>query len=206
MVKKILQSLALRLNWQPNFWTFMEIGLLLAVYPLMQLGHAQWFVENGIIENLQLGVLLVVMTIACRAKFERKLFIFAALVVLFMLLREVNFGRPYLCEYYGISRDMCSWNVFKYGTVAKILRLLFALAIGLYFVTHKLYKTVVKYLLHAPVFFYEIAVLSLAVIGGTIAEFPFIDNEIFEESCELISYITLGNLIWRYSRISPEAA
>ena len=39
-----------------------------------------------------------------------------------------------------------------------------------------------------------------AVVAATIAEWPLIDNEILEESSELLMYIVFINLILRYRK------
>ena len=70
-----------------------------------------------------------------------------------------------------------------------------------YFVRHKIWQPIIKYIMKAPIFIWDIAIVGLMIIGGTLAEFPCIDNEIMEECCELTCYLALANCVWRYRQV-----
>ena len=119
-----------------------------------------------------------------------------------MIMRETNLFRGYFCSKYLSSDDMCRWSEFKYGYLATCGRIVFALFTLWYFIKHKLWQPLWKYIVKAPIFVWEFLVIGLTIIGGTIAEFAFIDNEVMEECCELICYLAITNCIWRYCRVS----
>ena len=193
-----------RIDWKPNALTWVELCLMAAVYPLMQWAEPIYFAEDGWVENVQLLVLLGTGIIACRARQNRPLFIFAALVVIFMIMRETNLFRGYFCRAYLSVDALCRWEAFEYGYLAKGMRLLFVIGSVGYFLWHKLWQPVLKYLWHAPIFIWDIGIFCGMALGGTVAEFACIDNEIMEESCELICYLALANCIYRYTRVSAE--
>lgn len=190
-----------RINWRPNLCTWAEVLLMIMIVPFMQWGNPVWFVEDGAVENIQLLVLIIAFVIALRAENQRKFFIFAALMVLFMIMRETNLFRGYFCEKYLSGDAVCRWKDFKYGYIPEGFRLLFAGGTLIYFICCKLWQPLWKYVCRAPIFIWDILILGITVVGGTVAEFPCVDNEILEELCELICYIAVANCIWRYRQI-----
>ena len=200
-ISNICLALWRRMNWRPNACTLIEILLLALIAPLMLWANPAWFVEDGIVENIQLLVLIAAFIIACRAQNQRPLFIFAAMIVIFLIMRETNMFRGYFCEKYLNPDDICRWKEFKYGFIPEAIRLLLAIVALGYFIRCKLWRPLWKYVVNAPIFVWDFLILGLTFVGGTIAEFPCIDNEILEECCELICYIAVANCIWRYRQI-----
>ena len=199
---EIILNIWHRINWRPNACTWLEILLLLAVVPAMLWANPEWFVEDGLVENIQLAVLLFAFVIAIRAQNQHRFFVFAGFIVLFMIMRETNLFRGYFCAKYLTPDDMCRWSEFKYGYLATGGRVLFALFTLWYFIKHKLWQPLWQYIVKAPIFIWEFVVIGLTIVGGTIAEFSVIDNEIMEEFCELICYVVIANFIWRYRQIT----
>ena len=194
-----------RISWRPNAATWAELLLILAVYPLMLWANPTYFTEDGWVENIQLLILFAAVIIAWRAKQNRPLFVFVGLMIIFMIMRETNLLRGYFCRAYLPEGALCRWKSFSYGYLAEGFRLLFVICAALYFCRQKLWKTVFIYLCRAPIFIWDIAIFCIMALGGTFAEFACIDNEIMEESCELICYLALVNCIYRYSKVSVES-
>lgn len=191
-----------RIDWKPDAVTLLEILLILLVYPLMKWGNPVYFVEDGWVENLQLLILLGGAILALRAKQNKKLFVFVAFALLFMIMRETNLFRGYFCMAYLSPDDLCRWEAFQYGYLAKGARLVFVAYVLYYFVRHKLWQPMIEYVLKAPVFVWDFLILFLMAVGGTVAEFSCIDSEIMEECCETILYLALVKCVYRYSKIS----
>ena len=164
----------------------------------MKFANSQFFVEGALVENLQLVVLAVAFVIAVKAPQDRSLFIALALLIVLMLMRETNLGRSYFCEKYLSPAEICRWEKMKYGFIVEPLRDLYGLYILYYIWSRKVYKIVWQYLKQAPIYIFDSLVFVVAAIVATIAEWPIIDNEILEECCELLMYIGLVNLIYRY--------
>lgn len=200
-----LRKFIKRISWQVNFLTFLEIAALIAVYPLMRFAPAAWFAEYGVVETSQLLLLLAGMVVALGSKINKPLFIFAAMLCFFMIMRETNMGRGYFCAQYLAEGQICRWSSFKYGYVPQAIRILYVLFMLYYFCRHKIYRLLWQYIAKAPLYFWDMAVLLSAAVGGSLAECSFIDNEIMEESCELIFYLALFNCIWRYKSIPLKA-
>lgn len=200
-MRSFILNLWQRINWKPNLLTWVELILILSIYPVMQYANPQLFVEDGWVENIQLIVLAAAIVVAMRAKQERSLFVFAAMFVAFMIMRETNMFRGYFCAAYLEPDAMCRWEAFKYGYVAKALRLLWVAFMLYYFIRHKLWQPIKKYIFKAPIYVLDLLILGAMIVGGTVAEFADIDNEIMEECCELVCYLALFNCILRYRKV-----
>ncbi len=190
-----------RIDWHPNGGTWLEVILLTAIWPLMRWADPVLFTEDGWVENIQLLVLIAAMVFALRAEHNRSLFVLAAFVAVFMIMRETNMFRGYLCMMLLPPQEICKLEAFRYGYLLKAVRWVFVLYVLYYFISRKVWKTLIEYIKKAPIFIWDFLVLGLMIIGGTIAEFASIDNEIMEECCELICYIAVANCIWRYRQV-----
>ena len=192
----ITKSLFERLNWRPNVLTFLQMLILLAVYPAVKYANPQWFFEDGIVENIQLAICLCCFMAAWFAPRDKALFRFFALVIILIIFREISTGRHWLCAYYNLPQES-KWKDIPYGLVLYWGRNLFAIFTFVYFLWHKVYKSLWQYIKKAPIFVWEFLFLAAGVILALLAEKP-IDNEIMEEMAETLFYLALFNLIWRY--------
>ena len=189
-----------RLQWNLSWLTVVEFIYIAAIQFMLKYADTQLFVEGGWIENLQLVILGSALIIALRSPTDKALFTALSLVIVLMLMRETNLGRSYFCEKYLSPDEICRWKKMKYGFIVEPLRDLYVVYILYSIWSKKVYQTIWQYILHAPVFVWDSLVLIGAAVAATLAEFPFIDNEILEESCEMLMYIAFTSLVWKYSR------
>ncbi len=197
---EFVKKIPARLQWNLSWLTVVEFIYIATVPFMLKYADAQLFVEGGWIENLQLVILGAALIIALRSPKDKALFTALSLVIVLMLMRETNLGRSYFCEKYLSPDEICRWKKMKYGFIVEPLRDLYGVYILYYIWSKKVYQTIWQYILHAPVFVWDSFVLIGAAVAATLAEFPFIDNEILEESCEMLMYIAFTSLIWKYSR------
>lgn len=193
-----LKNIPTRIRWNINGLTIIEFIYILAIPFVLKFANSQFFVEGALVENLQLVVLAVAFVITVKAPKDRSLFIALALLIVLMLMRETNLGRSYFCEKYLSPDEICRWEKMKYGFIVEPLRNLYGLYILYYIWSRKVYKIVWQYLKQAPIYIFDSIVFVGAAIVATISEWPIIDNEILEECCELLMYVGLVNLIYRY--------
>ena len=107
------KELPARMSYKANLMTLAEILFSLSV-PLMVLyADPLLFTEGALIENSQLVILAAAFIIALKAKQDKKMFIFVALLVILMLMRETNLGRSYFCAKYLTPDEMCRWRKMK---------------------------------------------------------------------------------------------
>lgn len=196
--KDFLKGIPARMRWNINGLTIIEFIYILAIPFMMKFANPQFFTEGALVENLQLVVLAAAFVIAVKAPQNKTLFIALALLIILMLMRETNLVRSYFCEKYLSPDEICRWKKMKYGVIVEPLRDLYGLYILYYIFSRKVYITVWQYVKQAPIYIFDSIIFIGAVISATIAEWPVIDNEILEESSELLMYIVLVNLILRY--------
>lgn len=197
-LKDFLKGIPPRLCLNINWLTIIELIYISAIPFMIKFAEPQFFAEGTLIENLQLAVLTVAFIIVVTAKKDRTLFIALAMLIVLMLMRETNLGRSYFCEKYLSPDEICRWKNMKYGIIVEPLRNLYGLYILYYIWSRKVYKLIGKYILQAPIYLVDSLIFVGAVVAATIAEWPLIDNEILEESSELLMYIVFINLILRY--------
>ncbi len=197
---EFIKKIPARLQWNLSWLTVVEFIYIAAIPFMLKYADDQLFVEGGWIENLQLVILSAALIIALRSPKDKALFTALSLVIVLMLMRETNLGRSYFCEKYLSPDEICRWKKMKYGFIVEPMRDLYGVYILYYIWSKKVYQTIWQYILHAPVFVWDSLVLIGAAVVATLAEFPFIDNEILEESSEMLMYIAFTGLIWKYSR------
>lgn len=199
-LKDFLKGIPPRLCRNINWLTIIELIYISAIPFMIKFAEPQFFAEGALIENLQLAVLTVAFIIVVTAKKDRTLFIALAMLIVLMLMRETNLGRSYFCEKYLSPDEICRWKNMKYGIIVEPLRDLYGLYILYYIWSRKVYKLIGKYILQAPIYLVDSFIFVGAVVAATLAEWPLIDNEILEESSELLMYIVFINLILRYRK------
>lgn len=197
----ILKNICARIDWHIKPMTVLFALLSAAIYPLMRYAPAEWFVEDGMVENIQLLILVVAIGVALGAKFERKMFVLVALAVLFLIVREVNGGRAFFCARYLDPDEICRWNNMKYGYLADWIRWGAAIGVVIYALAAKLWQPIWRYMAKAPIYVWDFLLFGVAAVGAQVAETTYIDNEIMEEGMETLMYIVLTWLIWRYARV-----
>lgn len=198
------KELPSRMSYKVNLMTLFELLFALCIPFIMLYADPLLFTEGALVENSQLVILAAALIIALKARQAKKLFIFAALIIILMLMRETNLGRAYFCAKYLSPDEMCRWKNMKYGIYVEPLRNLYGVYIVFYFLKNKVYNLIWQYVKNAPIYLWDMVILVGAAVIATLAEWPQIDNEILEESCETLFYLAFVNCIWRYS--SPKTA
>ena len=198
---KVIRNIISRIEWHLTPFTVLEIAFILITYPLVKYAAPEFFMENGWIENLQLVILAAAVVIALTAKNEKPLFVFCAMIIFLLFLREADMGRSYFCAKYLKPGELCKWSSFKYAYIIDIIRLVYALMMIFYALKHKIWQPLWKYLSRAPIYIWEILFMMIGIIGGVVAELRCCQNEIFEESAETLMYAAAAYLIWRYAHL-----
>jgi len=200
-VKEFMRSIPPRIKWSLTPLTVFVLLYCAAVYPLALWGEPRYFVENGLVENLQLVVLAIAFVISLRVKQHKKFYVCIAMFIVLMIMRETNLGRAFFCEKYLSPDELCRWKSMKYGFIVEPLRNLYGIYILWYAFKNRLHRDFIAYAQKAPLFMFDFIPLFLAYIVANVAEFSFVDNEVLEESGEMLFYLTFTDILWRYSRL-----
>lgn len=161
--------------------------------------------ENGCIENLQMAVLALGVYFCFRARNQRSFFVFLAMVLVVLMLREVNCGRTLFFAKPGGENLFYKWDEIPYGWVARVLFGIYLSGIAVYFFRKRLYAQIRELSVAVPVPVWNVLLMGLGIILGNFAE-RVMKNMIVEELAELVFYIALVGGIHIYARFRGKPA
>jgi hypothetical protein len=170
----------------------------LAIIPCVMLLPQNFGYENGLLENIQMLILLFCFIAALRAKTNKKFFIFLALVITILMLREINCGRTIFFPVPGEENNFYSWKDIKYGYLAHPLYGLYMISVAFYFIKNKLYLVLWNLLTKIKLPVYNILFLGIGFVLSMYAE-KHTHNFVFEEMAELLMYASLAGIIYLYA-------
>ena len=197
MLEEIKRFIEMHLNFNVSSVIWIAIIAALAIAPCVMFLPESCGFENGLLENLQLGVLILGFFIALRAKENKKFFYFVAMVIAILAIREVNCFRTIFFAIPGKINEFYTWDQIKFGWLYHPIYGLFIAYTGLYFVINKLYLKVWEILKNIKLPVWNILLMLLGIILGVYAENVPVDC-IFEESAELLFYVSLVGIIYLY--------
>lgn len=173
---------------------FLAIPMIMFAEPDSKIAY-----ENGLIENIQMAVLLIGGWLAIKSKTDKKFFYFAAMVIGILILREVNCGRTLFFPIPGVENAYYGWNSIKYGYLAHPLFGLYIAWTGFYFLKNKLFLNLWDYIKNTTLPFWNIILMIAGAVLGIYAEHAT-NNFVFEEMTELLFYVALTGIIWLYTK------
>ena len=177
--------------------TIFPILAALAVIPCVKYLPEHFGYENDVLENLQLVALGIGFFLAIFSKTSKKFFYFAALVLFLLFARELNYGRTIFFAVPGEVNTYYSWKQIKYGWLVNPIIGLYIVAGGLYFFISKAFVELWNIIKKVKFPVWNILLLILGMVLGEYAE-KATENFVFEESAELLFYISLTVIIWLY--------
>jgi len=184
-------------SFKISFITGIAITLVFLIYPSLFLPE-EFGYENGLIENIQLIILLIGFIMSVRAR--NKFFNFAAMVIIILFLREINCGRTIFFPIPNEVNSFYSWKDLKYGYLAHPLYGLYIAYTIFYFFRNKLYIPFINFLTKSKLPVYDILLMVSGIAIGLIAE-KYIGNFILEEMGELLFYVALIGIIYSYTKL-----
>ena len=155
--------------------------------------------ENGILENIQMVILLLAFILALKAKNNKKFFIFIALILLFFALREVNYGRTLFFPIPNQENMFYSWKEIKYGYLVHPIVFLYLTSIFIYFIFNKLYLAMWTYITKVRIPVMNFLFLFIGLILSLYAE-KYTHNFVFEEMSELLMYSAILGIVYLYTK------
>lgn len=160
--------------------------------------------KNSPIETVQMIVVAIGLCLTCTAKDYKHLFVFASLVLFFVLAREVNYGRTLVIFADPENANKFpKWKDMEYGWIAHVCVGLYMVWLLVYFIRHKVWKE-----MGAILGAYRLPVMdALLSLMGLVAGVTFecMHNCVDEELGELVLYVGGVGIIYLYSRhkLSP---
>lgn len=202
-MKKILDFI--RNHFDFSFYGVTWIALLfgLAIIPCLKFMPQEFGFENGLLENIQMGVLFIILGLCLTAKYNKRFFKFAALALTIIMIREVNCGRTLFFPIPGEYHKYYSWRDLPWPWLGKTVHTLYGLwmvFVGLVFIIKKFYIDLWRMIRDLKLPVWNLLFMGFASFMGAIAEKATNNNFIFEEGFELFFYVSLLGLVYLYSR------
>ena len=197
-MNRVCEFVQKHLNFGFQNVTWFGILTALAIIPAVMFLPEKCGYENGIIENIQLGVLFLGMFFALRPKVDKKFFYFIAMVLGILFIREVNCGRTIFFAIPGTENEFYRWSEIKYGWLAHVIYAIYMTFVGLYFLINKLFVNLWQKLWSIRLSFWNFILLLIGIVAGLYAEEAHL--LVFEESAELLFYVALISFVYIYSQ------
>lgn len=177
--------------------TWIAVLAALAIVPCVMFAPESFGYENGLLENMQMLTLLIAFILAIKAKVNKKFFYFAAMVVLLLAAREVNYGRTIFFPIPGTVNEYYTWKEIKYGWTAHWFVGAYMAYIGIYFLWNKVFITFWDIIRKIKFPVWNVLLLLTGMSLAMYAE-KAAHNFIFEEITELLFYVALTGIIYLY--------
>ena len=197
-MNKILEFVQKHFNFDFQNITWFGILTAVLIIPAVMFLPEKFGFENGIVENIQLGVLFLGMFFALRPKVDKKFFYFIAMVLGILFIREINCGRTIFFAIPGTENEFYRWSEIKYGWLAHVIYGIYMAFVGIYFLANKLFITLWQKLWDIRLPFWNFVLLLIGIVAGLFAEEAHM--LVFEESAELLFYVALIIFVYLYSQ------
>ena len=198
-MKNIITFMQNHINFGVQNVTVISVVVALLIFPSVMFLPARCGWENGLLENIQMLVLFLGVGFSLRAKVDKKFFLFIALFLLILILREINCGRTLFFAVPGTENTFYRWSEIKYGYLAHPLYGFFMACVGVYFLKNKLFINLWQKIKNIKFPIWNFLLLLLGMVGGIYAE-ECAHNFLLEESTELLFYTALVGFIYLYSQ------
>lgn len=215
MIKKLMMFASKHLDFKIYGVTWIAILNTILIAPCILYLPEKYGYENGILENLQLIVLLCGFILCLSYKKIKskqnqdneitsvdesmvKFFKFTALVIVILFLREINCGRTIFFPIPGEVNAFYGWKDLKYGWLAHPLYGLYMAYVGIYFLINKLFLTLWDIIKNIKFPVWNIVLMIVGIIGGILGEEVY-HNMVMEEITELLFYVSLVSIIYLYA-------
>ena len=200
-------SEAPNLSWL-NAGRYLAVLLLLSAYPLSFVLPGPWGWENGVLENLQVLVLLaglwvsIVFSQKGRRRDSQRVALGAMLMWTVAAARELSWGAVFLTPTAMTDNGPAfSARLLPYHGMVDVLVVLAVLVSLLLFVLGRLFGVLLQQVRDGGFPWVETATMVLAALGSTYAEghlhilghlhLPETQCQVIEEFCELVAYVAL---------------
>lgn len=203
MFKKIGEFITEHLDFRFYEVSWIALAVCLSIIPMLMYMPQHWGYENGLLEDIQMAVLFIIVYLCLTSKINKPFFRFLVLVLSILIIREVNCGRTIFFPIPGTYHQYYSWRMLPWPWLGKVVHLIYASWIAIVtaiFFKKGFHKTAWEMIKNIRLPFWNLLFAGFAMFMGAIAEKATNNNFIFEEGFELLFYVSIGGIIWLYSR------
>ena len=187
------------LDWRFRGTTWVALAMALACTAGGFLLPVAYGDKNCPVETVQMVILAICLWITCTAREKRPLYVFASLVLFFVLAREVNYGRTLsIFADPENANKFPKWKDMEYGWVAHLCVGLYMVWLVVYFCWRKVWKELWETCRGVKL---PAADVLLALVGLAAAlVFESAHDSLHEELGELLMYTAGMGVLYLYTR------
>ena len=199
-MEKIKEFISKHLDFKVYGVTWIAFAVMVSIIPMLMYLPQKYGYENGLLESIQMVVLFGIMGLCFTAKTNKKFFRFCALILTILMIREVNCGRTLFFHIPGTENSYYPWREIRYGYLVHPIYGTYIGLIALFFILKKHYLTLWTMVKEVRFPVWNVLLACFGMFMGAIAEKATNNNFIFEESFELLFYVSLAGIVYLYSR------
>ena len=201
----IMNFIKQHIDFKFHLVSWIALLVLLLIFPALAFLPQKYGYENGLIENLQMAVLFGIGYMCLFAKYNKRIFKFAALALLILIFREVNLGRTLFFPVEGEIGKFYSWRAinaqlgFPLGKCVHFTYGAYIAFVAILFIVKGIFKEGFELIKNTKLPFWNLIFMGISSFCGAIAEKATNNNFIFEEGFELLFYVALAGIIYLYT-------
>jgi hypothetical protein len=192
-----VKNFLLRLDFKLYPTTWLSVVALLGAIAASLFLPAKIGYENGIIEDVQLVMIIIIFAVCIRANNHKAFFNFMAMLMVAFFLREISYG----CVFFpveGTENKFKKWqDIWEYGILIKYLFVGYVAWMVLYFIFSKAWLAPIGYLRSSRIPVIDMVLIVVGIVVSFAAELKKL--YVLEESFELLFYFALLSVVYLYS-------
>ncbi len=173
------------------------IGIFAVCLLLARIFNITYIAENTLLENSQLVVLFAAFILCLKAKNNKVLFNFGAMVIFLMIMRELSYGRCIFCQLPDDPHNFYPWSHYKYGWMAHIIVGIYIAISLLYAVVNKIWVDIKTVLEKFRFPFWDFVCMAVLVVIQYLGE-RTLHNSCLEEIAEFTLYCAIFALVYYF--------
>lgn len=186
-----------------DFKYFWNVLIALAIFAvcmlLIHFFNVEDIYENTLLENTQLIVLAGAFIMCLKAKNNKVLFNFGAMVIFLMFMREISYGRCLFAQMPDNPHMFYHWSHYKYGWLAHVIIGIYIACSCLYAIVNKIWLDVKNVFQNVRFPFWDLVVMALFVVFQMLGE-KVLDSTCLEETAEFSLYCAIFALVYYYRK------
>lgn len=175
------------------------VAAIVASFAYVGIFNLSEIYENTLLENFQLVPLIASFVLCTKAKKYKNFFTTIAIVMVFMFLRELSYGRTIFCTMPGDPYNTYPWSHYKYGFLVNYI---VGAALGLsalWFIVKKVYLEVFEILKKTAIPFWTF-LASFGLIYVQMLSEKTLHSTVIEEISEFGLYFGILALVLIYRK------
>ncbi len=187
------------INLKLDLFVYMGLAVFFLILPASLYLPPEFGYENGLIENMQMIILILSCCLVIKSKERKTFFNLILMILIILILREINCGRTLFFPIPGQDNAFYSWKEIPYGWLAHPLYGIYIAATVIYGFIYKFWTDLQFYITKTKIPIWNTLLLVSGIVLSLLAE-KMTENFVFEEMSELLMYVSILGIVYMYSQ------